>query len=315
MHPQMQQVFISQIREIFKEAQAENVYIQAIITTHSSHILAETGLEQEIGFNRIRYFNRIDDTLLCQDFNNLKVKDEAKTFRFLKQYLTLHKSDLFFADKVIMVEGTTERMLLPQMILKSAPSLASEYITILEIGGAFAANFKELLNFLAVKTLIITDIDSVDEKTGKECPVNEGKKGEKTSNECLKSWIPNRDSISDLLSLSEQEKIKGNVRVAYQIKENNFCPRSFESSYICSNMNLLQGSTKDTSLDTPKDIIHKNLFSYFKVQKEVIISDFPKGSKSKTKFAFDIMTFEEGKFGNWNVPRYIDEGLKWLAKN
>src|SRR5690606_25705105 len=98
-----------------------------------------------------------------QDFNNLKIKNDQRSFRFLRQYLTLHKSDLFFADKVILVEGTTERMLLPQMIKKSANSLCNEYVSILEVGGAYAHSFKEMLEFINVRTLIITDIDSSDE--------------------------------------------------------------------------------------------------------------------------------------------------------
>ena len=90
---------------------------------------------------------------MVQDFNSLKISNEKNTARFLKQYLTLHKSDLFFSDKVIIVEGTTERMLMPQLIKKSAPSLATEYVSILEVGGAYTHKFKEILEFLINKKL------------------------------------------------------------------------------------------------------------------------------------------------------------------
>ena len=88
MHPQMQQVFISQIKGIVDDAQKDGIFVQLIITSHSSHILSEAGIDKEKGFKRIRYFNRIDDNILVKDFNTLEIVDEEKTARFLRQYQT-----------------------------------------------------------------------------------------------------------------------------------------------------------------------------------------------------------------------------------
>ncbi|GAH01282.1 unnamed protein product, partial [marine sediment metagenome] len=170
MHPQMQQVFISQITKIIKEAKKESINVQLIITSHSSHILSEAGIDLDKGFNRVRYFNKIKNKIKAQDFNNLEFTNNKHTFRFLKQFMTLHKSDLFFADKVILVEGTTERMLLPQMIKKAAPTLCNEYVSVLEVGGTYAHIFKKIIEFIKVKSLIITDIDSVDKGYKKILP-------------------------------------------------------------------------------------------------------------------------------------------------
>ncbi len=70
-----------------------------------------------------------------------------------------------------MVEGNVERLLLPLMINKSAPKLNSTYLSILEVGGAFAHLFKDLIEFLGLTTLIITDLDSVRPKVRKEKPI------------------------------------------------------------------------------------------------------------------------------------------------
>jgi putative ATP-dependent endonuclease of the OLD family len=67
---------------------------------------------------------------------------------------------MFFADKIILIEGTVERLLLPKMITRCAPSLQHKYISIVEVGGAYALKFKDLLAFLGVRTLVITDLDS-----------------------------------------------------------------------------------------------------------------------------------------------------------
>ncbi|MDO6802233.1 AAA family ATPase [Wenyingzhuangia sp. 1_MG-2023] len=319
MHPQMQQVFISQVSEVLKDAKNDTgIQIQVIITTHSSHILSESGIETELGFNRIRYFNRLETEsggykITNQDFNNLKIKDDKRTFRFLRQYLTLHKSDLFFADKVILVEGTTERMLLPQMIKKSAESLCNEYVSILEVGGAYAHSFREMLEFINVRTLIITDIDSAHKytKDGKEktekCKVDIG---EFTTNYTLKNWLPNKTAISDLVNCKVEDKIQDNIRVAYQTNENGYNARSFEDSFINVNKDFF---LTEHPIEKGKKI--KDEFSYLK-NKDITIEMPDKfTSKQKTEFTFDIMSFNEKEYGEWKVPEYINEGLIWLAKN
>lgn len=97
------------------------------------------------------------------------------TLQFLKRYITLVKCDMFFADKIILIEGLCERLLMPLFIKKvdevilsiskvdeasSIKPLTEQYISLIEVSGAYMHKFKEFLDFLGVKTLIITDIDS-----------------------------------------------------------------------------------------------------------------------------------------------------------
>ena len=318
MHPQMQQVFISQIKGIVDDAQKDGIFVQLIITSHSSHILSEAGIDKEKGFKRIRYFNRIDDNILVKDFNTLEIVDEEKTARFLRQYLTLHKSDLFFSDKVIIVEGTTERMLLPQMIRKIVPDLVTQYVSILEVGGAYTHKFKEILEFLNLKTLIITDIDSIDGVTGEKCAVKKGENGELTSNQTLKNWLPKKSTIKELIEVADKDKIDSKIiRIAYQTEENGEIGRSLEEAFIIANSNFLK-----TEIPQPDDANFKPAkeFSLFmskgldKLDTKTAYNLAPVTSSAKTNFTFDLMSFPEDKYGNWNVPKYISEGLIWLAK-
>lgn len=318
MHPQMQQVFISQIKGIVEDAEKDGIFVQLIITSHSSHILSEAGIDKEKGFRRIRYFNRVDSKIEVKDFNSLKIVDEKKTARFLRQYLTLHKSDLFFSDKVIIVEGTTERMLLPQMIRKVVPDLVTQYVSILEVGGAYTHKFKEILEFLNLKTLIITDIDSIDSVSGEKCPVNNGDSGELTSNQTLKEWLPKRNTIKELIEATDKDKIESDViKVAYQIEENGKIGRSLEEAFIIANLDFLK-----TIIPQPEDPNFRPAkeFSLFmnkgldKLDTDTPYSLAPITSSAKTNFTFDLMSFPENKYGNWSVPKYISEGLEWLIK-
>ncbi|SHE78476.1 AAA family ATPase [Chryseobacterium takakiae] len=324
MHPQMQQVFIKQITKKINDAKLNGIYIQLIITTHSSHIIAEAGIDLNKGFDRIRYFNKINGNLEVNDFNNFKhKKSDTETFRFLKQYLNLHKCDIFFADKVIMVEGITEKMLLPIMINKVAPDLNKHYISILEVGGAYTHKFKELLNFIKVKTLVITDIDSVQiENNRKACRV--ATPDSVTSNATLKNWLPKKTTIADLISTEVKDKFEGKfIRVCYQISENAenlYIARSLEEAIINRNLVFFKGKFKD--LNTENLEIEVEVKSKFELLKKIDFEDgldlyelSPK-KEEKSQFAFDLMTFKSGiEDLSWDVPKYIEEGLEWLAKD
>lgn len=89
---------------------------------------------------------------------------EEQNYRFLKKYLTLNRAELFFADKAIFIEGDTERILLPAMmkkvdIEKPEDPLLSQNISIIEV-GAHSHIFERFIEFIGIKGIIITDIDS-----------------------------------------------------------------------------------------------------------------------------------------------------------
>lgn len=317
LHPQMQQVFIKEINKLLVK---HKISVQVIISSHSPHIIAEAGIDVDKGFDRIRYFNKIKNKIIINDFNTFRHKDDSKeTFRFLKQYMNLHKCDIFFADKVIMVEGITEKMLLPLMINKVADSLQNEYLSVLEVGGAYTQKFKEILHFIKIKTLIITDIDSVSSISGEECITNE--ENAITSNSTLIDWIPKKTTIKDLCECTSEEKFDGEyIMVTYQIKENderNYLARSLEEAIINKNLDFFRSSI------TQEDGSIKKIKSFFTLMNSHSSENLavktpwelrPKSSSSKTNFSFDLMTFNEKEMRkNWEVPLYIKDGLEWLA--
>lgn len=323
LHPQMQQIFISQIKRTIKEAkEKENLAVQVIISTHSSHIVTEAGIDVNRSFERIRYFSKLFVTaekrykIEVKDFNDFKHKESDKeTFRFLKQYMSLHRCDIFFADKVILVEGTTERILLPLMINKVAENLNNEYVSIIEVGGAYTIKFKELLKFVNTKSLVITDIDSINPADHrKACPTDTA--NAESSNSTLLNWLPKKKLISELIACPEEEKFDSDlICVAYQIKENGseYVARSLEEAIINRNKTFFTSTYKTEEVD----VSVKDSFSLLK-DKDLNESPYNLAPTSgeKTDFTFDLMTFNENETKlNWCVPKYIEEGLVWLSKN
>jgi hypothetical protein len=318
LHPQMQEAFIRGIRDLLAGQDATNV--QIVITTHSSHIVASGD------FEAVRYFDCTGPRLVVKDLAKFRHTREPapaeETLRFLAKYMVLHRCDMFFADSVILIEGTTERLLMPAMIRKCAERLRREYVSVVEVGDAYAHRFRELLGFLGVRTLVITDLDSVapptkqdeaiekDESTGparsRACPTDRA--GAVTSNATLKSWLPGLPLIEDLLAASDEQRTFDRVRLAYQIAEGpgRRCGRSFEEAFILANSFLLVKSLDQLT-------VHRRFERHLQTPTtaEQIAGKAYEIAKSlerhKTHFAFDILMLD-----GWAVPRYIAEGLQWL---
>jgi hypothetical protein len=168
--------------------------------------------------------------------------------------------------------------------------LGTQYLTIMEVGGYYAHRFFDLLTFLELRTLIITDIDSVkpnDNNRRVSVPVAEGLF---TSNPCLKAWFGNDVPPADLLAKTPDDKTAHDRRIAYQIPEDDGgpCGRSLEDAFILANPALFQLEEGDPS---------------------VLASELA-GSQKKTAFALEHAIENT----DWNVPRYIAEGLRWLAQ-
>lgn len=372
-HPQLQYIFIRNIKEhIHSHREAlkkdnQNKAVQILLTTHSSHIVAECDFDDiiylkkevvEVEFEEIETESEeieleeeteeITTTqyhiVTAKGFNCLRDmyekngdKDvEIRGFKFVKQYLTLNRSELFFSDKVICIEGDTERILMPAMIHKLEQELStngtsgismpllSQNISIIEV-GAYAHIFIPLFEFLGIKVLIVTDIDAGYKKdkstsAGKCHP----KEATHTTNACIrhffnhyavdnKNMLPEDDTQFDtLVNKKAEEKVKGNIKIAYQIpeKDGGYQASSFEDAFFALNKEFIiknkDGFRKFEALKEFKECeLNDNFYEF--AQKYV---------NKKSAFASSILYFDEEDTGEtWKVPRYIKEGLLWLREN
>jgi predicted ATP-dependent endonuclease of OLD family len=357
LHPQMQEVFIRQLPEIVKKLcalEGEDVSwpVQFVVSTHSPHVA------NEARFDTIRYFAVTSKDqpvgVRCTQVKDLSselagLKGPASDF--LHQYLTLTRCDLFFADKAVLIEGTTERLMLPQVMraldaVDPSLKLGGQYVTIMEVGGAYAQLFIPLLEFLGLRSLIITDLDAVKRNAKKKLEACLVYEGETTSNSCIKHWFNTTDAAApvsvtvteappeerattpvaspqaapamadataaEIASDDEEEvtdgetlfplstavaadnaaKTRGNLRLAYQVPEASGgpCGRTFEDAFILANQTLfgITGATNDALAKAAQDKATKQ-------------------KKSKFALTYAITKTE------WVTPRYIEEGVRWLA--
>lgn len=290
MHPQMQHTFADYLETFIGKITA--VHIQTFLTSHSAHI-ANT-----VDFSKIRYAQKTVAGVIYKNLHSFS-KSNATNMDFIKKYLTLSRCDLFFADKIIFVEGASERLLLPDMIAKCDKvglfdsqkyKLPAQYYALIEIGGAYAYKFIPFVNFLGIPCLILTDIDSM--KDGRTKAVVG--KGKVTSNSTLKWWmrqiksLPEDDAtkidLAEIIALSSDQKTLGKCHVEFQTNENGLCGRSLEESI--KNVNRTHYGLADPVTEEKLEF----------------------NEKSKTDFALNLVCENP----NYEIPQYIKDGLVWL---
>jgi len=353
-HPQMQYVFIKNIKKLLgeglKRKDGENRALQYVISTHSASIVADSN------FDDIKYLKRnSSNSVKAKNLRELEKEyaeaGQEQNFRFLKQYLTLNRAELFFADKAIFIEGDTERILLPAMMKKidqedNENPLLSQNISIIEV-GAHSHIFEKFIDFIGLKkAIIITDLDSyyhepvfeADGVTQKlyangnpvsitvRCAANDPKV-EYTSNNSLIFFHKGNKEISYFKGLKLDWKIvrknrsknwvsnrKGSLLVLFQTEENTYHARSFEDCFFHLNKDFIT----DVSSSFPS-LIQKHLDDYRNGTIDVF-SFSEKGVGSKPSLAIEILLnsktdAEQNEFSNWRIPAYIKEGLVWLKRD
>lgn len=351
-HPQMQYVFIKNIKNLLEKGISHKDGIsrklQYIVSSHSAHIVADCD------FDDIKYIvhsqkNGIFDknSVIAKNMKDLQKEYECNAkhkqyFAFLKQYLTLNRSELFFADKAIFIEGDTERILFPAMMKKvdeesglveNENYLLSQNISIIEV-GAYSHIFEKFIRFIGLrKGLIITDLDCCEPVVKKDKNGRKTTKYQKaqydatndtlvTSNASIKYFL-NTSSIKDILSdvpvkLSWDDAAKcwkredhGNIMLAFQYgKEGAYQPRSFEDAFFSENKEFITSNTFSSLDPECVEKFQEDNNPYELAQK---------GVNGKSSLAIEILlngnTETSPNFGHWNIPTYIKEGLLWLRKD
>jgi predicted ATP-dependent endonuclease of OLD family len=325
LHIQVQQVLIKKAYEVLtafpstEERSYNWLSTQLVVSTHSSHIA------KEVSFGNIRYFKRLSADSECKISTSSVINlsgtfgiddDGKKTEKFVQRYIQVGHCDLFFADAIILVEGTAENVLLPYFVRNDYAELDTRYLSILPIGGRHSHRFKPLIEKLGVPTLVITDLD-VAEATGHHKKAQPIRKTNLISgNSSLTEWGLQQNSLDYLLDLSANDKvINGFIRVAYQTAMNvhrsteaeNVLSSTFEETIIYANFASILALDENGIVSEVKEANQKKPTKEFSA---CVYNAVHNSSGAKVSFAIDLLY----KLDKVNTPDYIAEGLLWLQE-
>ncbi|HEY6195516.1 MAG TPA: AAA family ATPase [Candidatus Eisenbacteria bacterium] len=180
LHPQMQRSLYRTLREIGRTN-------QVIYTTHSTHFVAVPDYTDVVILRRGPAGTLATPSALPSD--------PKRREKLLKE-LDPERNELFFASRVLFVEGDTEKLALPEYARRLGVDLDRDGATIVEVGGK-----RNLPEFIAITSSFgipvgaVFDSDSTDFKDDRdsERTFNASLKALEKSDGSLKVWELSRN--------------------------------------------------------------------------------------------------------------------------
>ncbi|MEM9147681.1 MAG: AAA family ATPase [Pseudomonadota bacterium] len=333
LHVQVQQVFMARAHKVLRnhkdlEKKDSAFTTQLVVSTHSGHIAHSAAFEE------LRYFKRelpshgVVPTASVANMTGLFGED-TQTRRFVTRYLLTTHFDLFFADAIIVIEGTAEWILLPHLIQHHYPDLAAAYLSFLELGGRHAHRMRSLIEALEVPTLIITDLDAEakvdkDGKTVMQSTRPRAGAAQSTANHVLKTWLPTMVEVDALLAAPPNRLCHTDaarpIAVAFQTLQEvtqgaqtqAITPSTFEDALALANVEAVKNAAKAELAYRMTRAFAKSI-SAEPTPEDLATALFDRLAKhpEKAAFALDLLYIEDIK--SLRAPRYIDNGLTWLT--
>ena len=158
LHPAMQYKFL----QFLQDNNANGHVRQIFLTSHSTQIASSVKLDDlicltspalgqiHVGYPRLIY--RKGDA------------DDVASKQYVQRFLDATKADMFFANKLIFVEGVAEELLLPVFARYLNKNLTDEHVLVVNMGGRYFNHFLKLFdtnnpNTINKRIVCLTDID------------------------------------------------------------------------------------------------------------------------------------------------------------
>lgn len=251
--------------------------LQLILTSHSPYIATKLNFATT-------YILYKDENKVVQKHNLLAGLDSnSKTVKYLKKFLDATNSKMFFAKKIILVEGISEQILIPKFFeLVRKKTLEQCGCNIINVNGVSFKHFLEIIkNGYFIKCLVLTDKDT--------------DKGKDEDNRALK-LIENYKSIKVIY-----------IEITYT--------NTFEKDIIIANKSD-QG--KVLLCDVLLKIKPSNGRAFIEKtgSNDINVEDyFREIEKYKSDFAFNLQELLVQEIDGFKIPEYINRGFEFIDGN
>ncbi|WP_208559319.1 ATP-dependent nuclease [Marinilactibacillus kalidii] len=338
LHPSMQYKLL-RFLNINRQKEVQQVFV----TSHSPNITAAVDIDSLIVIDQIGYKTEV--SYPGKVFSNSEEDIESKLF--VERFLDVTRSDLFFAKRIIFVEGLAEQLLLPEFSSMLNKDLIDNHISVINLNGRYFNHFLKLFDSdsskfaMKKKVACITDLDPVRKEKSttswKKChPIflNVDSQGYEYKS-CSNLMIESSKSLSDNVKYFYQPVSEGST-LEYQLMLEN--PK-------CEELITLSVKNRQELIDlikSYKKLDKTELEDFVKILKSNKINDEIKGiyknhylnkedfmkhtiatryleSLSKGVVAQELSTKimmlnigNEDFKNEINVPEYIKESIEWI---
>ena len=262
LHPHLQHHLSRNIKDDVRED------LQIILTSHSPYISSQLGMENT--YILFKDSGEVKKHYLLQGINK-----DSQTSKYLQKYLDASNSTMFFAKKVVLVEGISELILIPRFFEDYTHGISLEKCgcNVVNVYGLAFKHFLEIIkNGYFVKCSVFTDKDAGTRASDIKATYEAG-------NNVIKVFITQ-------LTTFEKDLIEANK---------NGTQKDILFEALCKTKPISGVSLKST---TTGDI---NVDTFFN---EIV--DY------KSEFAFDLLSVIKERNVSINLPQYIKDGFEHI---
>ena len=166
LHPHLQRRIYRNYLKVKGGAEEEQPARNIILSTHSPNIASVAPLKNVV----VLRLAAGQDHTVGRSLNGIALEDAE--IEDLERYIDVTRGELFFSKGVILVEGDSEKFLLPTLARLHKPDFDfDEYgITVCSISGTNFGPYVQLLGPKGLKCpfVLLTDFDPVDEEVSQE---------------------------------------------------------------------------------------------------------------------------------------------------
>ncbi|MGX9234052.1 ATP-dependent nuclease [Bacillus paranthracis] len=153
LHPTMQRQLLNFLKKNLKNKKVRQIFV----TTHSTHITGAVNLDELICI-----YKNGSETLI--GYPGKTFGENKKSKKYVQRFLDATKSNMLFAEKIILVEGLAEQLLMYIFAEYMNISLEDNHIAVINADGKYFDHFLHLFNTsnpnaIRRKVACITDRD------------------------------------------------------------------------------------------------------------------------------------------------------------
>lgn len=152
LHPQLQMLLLKHLADV--ASNHEDNEVQVIASSHSPILASQAPIDSVVSVHEVD--GKVSAVSVCS------ITIDAGIKKKLQRYLDATRGELFFARRILMVEGIAEALLLPVLAKILGGDLKESSVTVLNADGINFNAFIPLLGVarLGVPVVILTDGDA-----------------------------------------------------------------------------------------------------------------------------------------------------------
>ncbi len=275
LHANLQNHLARNFQELIKTSEGVNRKdIQLLITSHSNHITTKIDFENTVVLHYEG--DEVKAHYILDGFGS--TAEDTRQINYLKKYLDSENVNLFYSRRLMLVEGISEKLLLPYFYkAQTGVSIDQSACSIINVNGLAFKNFIKIIeNGFHIKCLVLTDSDT----------------GTETAQRAI-----------DL-----KNKYTENTKIEVQVSAQS----TFEKDLIISNTT---GSGRLTLCNTLKAVRPVSGKAYVDGLGEDAIDTenyFKLIENYKSEFALQLSISLSASWNGFIIPEYIMDGITFI---